>query len=49
VGRHLLHLRQTFQPVEGADDIEIFRRQLRFQRLDVRKDVVDDKDARGDG
>ncbi len=47
VGNALRHAGQAFQPVEGGDDIEIFRRQLRFQKLDVGHDVIDDEDACG--
>ena len=33
--------------VRGGDDIEIFRRQSRFQKLDVGGHVVDDENAGG--
>jgi hypothetical protein len=35
VGNHLLHLGEAFLTVERGHDLEIFRRQLRFQKLDV--------------
>ena len=40
---------ERFLPVEGGDDLEILGRQLGFEQLDVREDVVDDQDAGGHG
>ena len=48
-GARLGHLGQAFQAVEGGDDLEIFRRQLGFEQLDVGENVVDDENARGHG
>ena len=36
-------------PLIGGDDLEIFGRQLGFEQLHVREDIVDDQDAGGHG
>jgi hypothetical protein len=38
--------RQRFAAAHGGDDVEIFRRQARFQELDVGRNVIDDENAR---
>ncbi len=43
IGDGLFHPGQAFQAVKRSDDFEIFRRQLRFQKLYVGQDIVDDK------
>ncbi len=47
VGLVLFDAFQRLLAAERRDDLEIFRRQLGFQQLDVREDVVDDQDAGG--
>ena len=39
--------RQRLGPASGGGDVEIFRRQPRFQQLHIGRDVVDDKNAGG--
>ena len=41
--------RQRFLAAHGGDDVEIFRRQPRFEQLHIGRDVVDDKNAGGHG
>ena len=39
--------RQRLLPAHGGDDVEIFRRQPRFEQPDVGGHIVDDKNASG--
>ena len=38
--------RERLLAAHRGDDVEIFRRQPRFQQLDVRRHIVDDENAR---
>ena len=46
IGIALVDLGKGFEARIRRDDLEVFCRQLRFEKFDIRQDVVDDKDTR---
>ncbi|MEI9932369.1 MAG: hypothetical protein WDM89_17970 [Rhizomicrobium sp.] len=47
IGNAIFDLGKRFAAVVRADNLEVFRAQLGFEQLDVRKNVIDDQNTRG--